>query len=44
MLAPWEESYDKPRQRTKEQRYQFSDEGTYGQTGFFSVVMYECEI
>ena len=36
MLAPWEESYDKPRQCIKEQRYQFSDEGTYSQTVFFS--------
>ena len=26
-LAPWEESYDKPRQHIKKQRHQFADKG-----------------
>ena len=25
MLAPWKESYDKPRQNIKKQRYRFAD-------------------
>ena len=36
-LAPWKKSYDKPRQRTKNQRHHFSDKGLYNQSyGFCS--------
>ena len=41
MLAPWKESYDKPRQHIKKQRYHFADKGLYSRYGF--VVMYGCE-
>ena len=30
MLAPWKESYDKPRQYTKKQRQHFVNKGPYG--------------
>ena len=30
-LAPWKESYDKPRQRIKMQRYHFANKGLYSQ-------------
>ena len=36
MLAPWKESYDKPRQHIKKQRYHFADKGTYSQSYDFS--------
>ena len=36
MLAPWKESYDKPRQCIKKQRYHFADKGLYSQTYGFS--------
>ena len=36
MLAPWKESYDKPRQRIKKQRHHFDDKGTYGQNYGFN--------
>ena len=37
MLALWKESYDKPRQHIKKQRYHFSDKGLYSQSyGFYS--------
>ena len=37
MFAPWKESYDKPRQYVKKQRYHFTDKGLYSQSyGFFS--------
>ena len=29
MLTPWKESYDKPRQYIKRQRYHFADNGPY---------------
>ena len=35
-LTPWKESYDKPRQRIKKQRYHFASEGPYSQTYGFS--------
>ena len=35
-LAPWKESYDKPRQGIKKQRYHFADEGPYSQSYSFS--------
>ena len=47
MLAPWKESYDKPRQRIKKQRHHFPDKGTCSQShGFFSshVQMWELDI
>ena len=31
-LAPWKESYDKPRQHTKKQRHHFADKGPYSQS------------
>ena len=35
-LAPWKESYDKPRQSTKKQRHCFADKGLYSENyGFF---------
>ena len=38
MVAPWKESYDKPRQRIKKQKHHFADKAMV-----FPVVMYECE-
>ena len=36
-LAPWNKSYDKPRQCIKKQRHHFADKGSYSQSyGFFS--------
>ena len=32
MLAPWKESYDKPRQHIKKQRHHFADKGHYSQS------------
>ena len=42
MLAPWKESYDKPRQCIKKQRHYFVDKGPYRQSYGFPVVMYGC--
>ena len=36
MLAPWKESYDKPRQPIKEQRHHFAGSGPYSQSCGFS--------
>ena len=36
MLAPWKESYDKPRQCIKKQRRDFADKGLYSQSYGFS--------
>ena len=36
MLAPWKESYDKPRQLVKKQIYHFANKGTYNQGNGFS--------
>ena len=36
MLAPWKESYDKPRQRIRKQRHHFSNKGPYSQSYAFS--------
>ena len=36
MLAPWKESYDKPRQHIKKQRHHFADKDLYGQSYGFS--------
>ena len=35
-LAPWKESYDKPRQHIKKQRYHFGSKGPYSQSYSFS--------
>ena len=43
MLAPWEKSYDQPRQHIKKQRHHFADKGLYSQGYGFPVVMYRCE-
>ena len=42
-LAPWKESYDKPRQCIKKQRHHFADKSLYSQSYVFLVVMYRCE-
>ena len=36
MLAPWKESYDKPRHRIKKQRHHFTGKGPYSQSDGFS--------
>ena len=36
MLAPWNKSYDKPRQNMKKQRHYFVDKGPYNQSYGFS--------
>ena len=36
ILAPWEKSYDQPRQHIKKQRHQFADKGLYSQSYGFS--------
>ena len=36
MLVPWKESYDKPRQHIKKQRYHFADKRLYSQSYGFS--------
>ena len=36
MLAPWNKSYDNPRQHIKKQRHHFADKGLYSQTYGFS--------
>ena len=36
MLAPWKESYDKPRQCIQKQRHHFADKGPYSQSYGFS--------
>ena len=35
-LASWKESYDKPRQHIKNQRYHFANKGPYSQSYDFS--------
>ena len=42
-LAPWKESYDKPRQHIKIQRHYFGEKGSYSKSyGFFPVFIYGC--
>ena len=36
-LAPWKESYDKPREHIKKQRHDFSDKGPCSQSYDFSI-------
>ena len=38
MLAPWKESYDKPRQRIKKQRHHFANKGPNSQNYGFTDV------
>ena len=44
MLAPWEESYDQPRQHVKKQRHYFANKVHLVKATVFTVVMYGCEI
>ena len=37
MLAPWKESYDKPRQHIKKLGHYFADKGPYSQCYGFSI-------
>ena len=43
MLAPWKESYDKPRQHIEKQRHHFADKVCLVKAMIFPVVMYGCE-
>ena len=43
MLAPWEESYDKPRQHIKKQRHHLADKGLYSQSYDFPSSHIGCE-
>ena len=43
MLAPWEKSYDDPREHIKKQRHYFANKRRSSQSLGFSVVMYGCE-
>ena len=43
VLAPWKESYDKPRQCIKKQRHHFADKGHIVKAMVFPAVMYGCE-
>ena len=43
MLAPWEKSYDQPRQHMKKQRHYFANKGPSSQSYGFPSVMYGCE-
>ena len=43
MLAPWKESYDKPRQDVKKQRHYFTSKVHLVKAMVFSVVQYGCE-
>ena len=42
-VAPWNKSYDQPRQRIKKQRHCFANKDPSSQSYGFSVVMYSCE-
>ena len=43
-LAPWKESYDKPRQHIKKQRHHLANKGPSSQShGFSSSHVYRCE-
>ena len=43
MLAPWKQSYDKPRQHFKKHIHYFTNKGPSSQSYGFPVVMYRCE-
>ena len=42
MIASWQESYDKPRQRVEKQRHYSGDKSLYSQGMVFPVVTYSC--
>ena len=43
-LAPWKNSYDKPRQSIKKHRHHFANKDPYSQSYFFfPAVIYRCE-
>ena len=42
-LAPWEKSYDRPRQHIKKQKHHFANKCLCSQSYVFLVVMYRCE-
>ena len=45
MLAPWKESWDKPRQCIKKQRHHFANKGLYSQSyGFSSSYLWVLEL
>ena len=43
MLAPWQKSFDQPRQHIKKQRHHFADKVHLVKAMVFPVVMYGCE-
>ena len=43
MFAPWNKTYDQPRQHIKKQRHYFANKGLSSQSMVFPVVMYGCE-
>ena len=43
MLAPWKNSYDKPRQHIKKQRHHFATKVCIVKAMVFPVIMYGCE-
>ena len=43
MLAPWNKSYDQPRQLIKKQKHYFADKVHLVKAMVFPVVMYGCE-
>ena len=43
MIAPWKNSYGKPRACIKKQRHRLADKGTYIQSYGFSSNQYGCE-
>ena len=43
MLAPWEKSFDQPRQHIKKQRHYFVNKVCLVKPMVFPVVMYGCE-
>ena len=43
ILAPWKESYDKPRQHIKKQRYTLPTKTHIVEVMVFPVIMYGCE-
>jgi len=43
LLAPWQKSYDQPRQHIKTQRHYFANKGPSSQSYGFPIVMYGCK-
>ena len=42
-LAPWKESYDKPRQHIKKHKHYFANKGLYSERYVFSCSQYGCD-